>query len=87
MNSSLHLQDTLWVFKIQKPKTSLVVQWLGFCASTAGDTSLISGQGTKIPHAAWCSQKIKFRSHFKGIAEKERHGFTMAHVKHMFSVP
>ena len=39
--------------------TSLVVQWLGLHASTAGDTGLIPGQGTKILHAVWDSQKKK----------------------------
>ena len=37
--------------------TSLVVQWLRFSTSDAGDTALIPGQRTKIPHAAWCGQK------------------------------
>ena len=32
--------------------TSLVVQWLRLCAPNAGGPGLISGQGTKIPHAA-----------------------------------
>ena len=32
--------------------TSLAVQWLGFCASTAGGTSSIPDQVTKILHAA-----------------------------------
>ena len=39
--------------------TSLAVLWLRLCASTAGGTGLIPGQGTKIPHATWCSQKQK----------------------------
>ena len=39
--------------------TSLVVEWLTFHAPNAGGTSLIPGQGTKILHAAWHSQKIK----------------------------
>ena len=38
---------------------SLIVQWLGFCTFTAGCTGSIAGQGTKIPHATWCSQKQK----------------------------
>ena len=38
---------------------SLAVQWLGFCASTEGDTGLIPGQGTKIPQATRHSQKKK----------------------------
>ena len=32
--------------------TSLAVQWLRLCASNAGGTGSIPGQGTKIPHAA-----------------------------------
>ena len=39
-------------------RTSLVLQWLVLCASTAGGTGSIPGQGTKIPHAMWCGQKI-----------------------------
>ena len=31
--------------------TSLAVQWLRLCASTAGNTGLIPGDGTKIPHS------------------------------------
>ena len=42
-------------------KTSLVVQWLRFHASTAGETGYIPGWGTKIPYASWCNKKeIKF---------------------------
>ena len=37
--------------------TSLAVQWLRFCASNAGGMGSIPGGGTKIPHAAWHSQK------------------------------
>ena len=37
--------------------TSLPVQWLGLCASTAGGTGSIPGVGTKILHAAWSIQK------------------------------
>ena len=45
---------------------SLVVQWLGLRASTAGGMGSIPGQGTKIPgwgtkimHAVWHGQKKK----------------------------
>ena len=38
-------------------RDSLVVQWLRLCASTAEGMALISGQGTKILHAAWHDQK------------------------------
>ena len=37
--------------------TSLVVQWLRLCASTAGGMGSIPGQGIKILHGLWCSQK------------------------------
>ena len=33
--------------------TSLVVQWLGLCASNAGVIGTIPGWETKILHAAW----------------------------------
>ena len=45
--------------KCTQTGTSLVVQWLRFCASTAGSIGLVSGWGTKILHGARCSQKIK----------------------------
>ena len=32
-------------------ETSVAVQWLRLSTSTAGDTDLAPGQGTKIPHA------------------------------------
>ena len=47
--------------QIHSGGTSLAVQWLGLRASTAGGTGSIPGQGTKIPHAVWCSQKKKHR--------------------------
>ena len=34
-------------------RNSLVVQWLGLHASTAGATGLIPDQEAKIPHAIW----------------------------------
>ena len=38
-------------------RNSLVVQWLGLHASTAGGLGSIPGQGTKIPQASWWGQK------------------------------
>ena len=37
--------------------TSLVVQWLRFCAPNAGGPSWFPGWRTKILHASWCSQR------------------------------
>ena len=46
--------------KTVKQGTSLMVQWLGLHVSNAGGAGSIPGhQGTKIPHALWCGQKIK----------------------------
>ena len=39
-----------------------MVQWLRFCISNAWDEGSIPGQGTKVPHAMWCSQKRIFFS-------------------------
>ena len=36
-----------------------MVQWLRLYVSNAGGSGLIPGWGTKILHAAWCSQKNK----------------------------
>ena len=47
------------LFKMGPGQTSLVVQWLRLCASTAGGMGLIPGRGTKIPHAVLHSRKKK----------------------------
>ena len=39
--------------------TSLALQWLGTSTPNAGGTVSIPGRGTKIPHAARCSQRKK----------------------------
>ena len=44
---------------MMEDRTSLVVPWLGFCASTAGSVGLIPGRETKILHATQRSHKHK----------------------------
>ena len=48
--------DSTWspcgLLKISQIRVSLVVQWLGLPAFTAGSRNSVAGQGTKIPHAA-----------------------------------
>ena len=44
-------------------ETSLLVQWLRLYISNAEAVGSIPGQGTKIPHAAWCGKKKKKTSH------------------------
>ena len=53
--------------------TSLSARWLRLSASNAGGLGLIPSQGTKIPHAPWCSRKKKkgislFRAALEGHA-------------------
>ena len=49
---------------------SLAVQWLGLHASTAGGMASIPGQGTMIPHAAWCGNEERKKR--KKERKKER---------------
>ena len=42
-------------------RASLVVQWLGLSAATAGGTGSIPGWGTKSQYAPWSGQKKKKR--------------------------
>ena len=51
-SSEVLFQISLFVLKVIR-RTSPAVQWLGFCASTAGGPGSIPGQGTKIPPAVW----------------------------------
>ena len=56
----LYKQDQLnnhLVKNFQLSQTSLVIQWLRLCASTAGGPGLIPSWGPKILHAKQCSQK------------------------------
>ena len=43
----------------QNLENSLVAQGLGLGASTAGDTGVIPGQGSKVPWVAWHNRKKK----------------------------
>ena len=49
--------------------TSLVVQWLRLCTSTAGGMGLIPGRGTKIPHATHGQKKKKKNRFFFCLKE------------------
>ena len=50
---------------IKEERTSLAVQWLRLHTSNAGGAGLIPGRGTKIPHAAQHTQKIKTKQNKK----------------------
>ena len=43
-----------FIFKKSAGRTSLVIQWLRVHSSNAEGKGLISGQGTKNPHASQC---------------------------------
>ena len=60
--------------------TSLAVQWLRLCASTAGDAGLIPGHGTKIPHAAAKTKQNKTKqkkNEWKLFSPRGNAGFTV----------
>ena len=59
----------LWSLKVTKPVFSWAGQWLRLHASIARDTGSIPGWGTKIPHAALSSHKIKKSVKAKKIME------------------
>ena len=53
--------------KSKNQGTSLAVQWLGLCASTAGGTGSIPGQGTKILQASQCGQNKQTNKQNQGV--------------------
>ena len=56
----LFVRGTQFLVKKAAPGTSLVVQWLRLCTSSAGGTGLIPGWRTKIPRAT------------RGVAKKKK---------------
>ena len=59
--SKNQLKKQSFTIATKRIRTSLAVKWLRLWASTTGGTGSIPGQGTKIPHAMWCSQKKKIK--------------------------
>ena len=60
LKSRRMISPALFFFiKIALAGTSLAVQWLRLCASTAGGMGSIPGQGSKILHTKWHGQKKK----------------------------
>ena len=54
-------------------RASLVVQWLGLSAATAGGTGSIPGWGTKSQYAPWSGQKKKKKTN----EEKKKQGVNL----------
>ena len=48
-----------------------MVEWLRLQAVNAGDPGSTPGQETKIPHATWCSQKVKKEKKKKAAEPKD----------------
>ena len=53
------MTDAFFVLIFNLRGSSLVVQWLRLCSSTAEGADWIPGQRTKILHGSQCGQKIK----------------------------
>ena len=64
-------ENVKYDIKNMKQGTSLVVQWLRLCISTAEGAGSIPGRGTKIPHAAWHSKKKRKKNPQKTSKQKE----------------
>ena len=60
-----HQRLSLTIYKMGIYRTSLMVQWLRLCPSTAGGKGLIPGWGTKILLATQCGQKKKLKWRYK----------------------
>lgn len=54
----LHLNKTVFL-KMTSRRTSLVIQWLRYCASTAEGMGSVPGLGAKIPQALQHGKKKK----------------------------
>ena len=50
--------------------TSLAVQWLRLCTSTAGGMGSIPDRGTKIPYALWHGQKTNQKKEVSGKLDR-----------------
>ena len=75
------MEDTEHVRKLYLG-TSLVVQGLRLCASTARGMGSSPGWGTKILHAAWSSQKKKKKTFVVEVTIKERRTDTATALWH-----
>lgn len=51
----------LFLIILQLGETFLAVQWLRY-RSKAGGMGSSPGQGTNIPHATWCGQKVEIKT-------------------------
>ena len=63
----------MWVWNQHESlsRTSLVIQWLGLCASRAGGVGSVPGQITRIPYAAWHSQEKRKEKEKKTISDHQ----------------
>ena len=71
------LEPQIWLGKRGSWDCEERKQWLRLRASNTGGMDLILGQGTKIPHAAPCSQKKKKKNQFKNQEKKQRRNFEL----------
>ena len=71
-----YLESLAFLLNNSPSGTSLVVQWVRLCTSTAGGTSSIPGQGTEIPHAAWWPKQTNKETKMLIHTNKSAYGIT-----------
>ena len=64
-HTNAHTWTHIWThtLKCTHRGTSLAVQWLRICASTAGHTGSIPGQGSSTCHVMWPKNKMHSQRH------------------------
>ena len=70
-----------WPISKSKWRTSLVVQWLILCASTAGGMALIPGQGSSACCMVWRKKKVNEFTNFSLPSQGIPNGSRNAEVK------
>ena len=67
--------------KEREGQTSLVVQWLILCASTAGGMALIPGQGSSACCMVWRKKKVNEFTNFSAPSQDIPNGSRNAEIK------
>ena len=81
IQASLGGEGCGWPISKSKWRTSLVVQWLILCASTAGGMALIPGQGSSACCMVWRKKKVNEFTSFSAPSQNIPNGSRNAEIK------